>query len=627
MSDINKLLANAHQAQLEGKPEEALQLYQQALRQYPSETNLQIACGNLCVELQRFEEAAGHFRRILAFNKSPEAHNALCYALQELGNSAHQHGNYNLAEACFEEILQHQPNNAVYWYNWGNAQRELGKLQAALQSYSKSLKLDPNDADTHNNLGNVQRELGQLDLAIASYEKALQLKPDLHHALVHLVHQKQHICEWKELTYKIQIIRDWVNNHAEIQVSPFAFLSMPTTTALEQKSCASNYVKQNYTHLIAPRDSLGFTHTKKTKKKLKIGYLSADFRLHPLAFLITGLIEKHDRTKFEVFAYSYGMNDKTPARTRLEKAFDHFIDIRNLNDIDAAKKMYADQIDILLDLTGFTQSSRTGIIALNPAPISINWLGYPGTMGDYLGRPLFDYLLADKLIAPDPDYFSEKPLYLPCYQPNSPRAMGNDTQKTTHHLPEDAFVFCSFNQTFKITAEVFEIWMRLLKQTPNSVLWLLECNAWAKTNLQLEANDRGIDKNRLIFAPRVSIEAHMERHQHADLFLDTLPYNAHTTASDALSTGLPLLTCMGETFPARVAASLLQQIGLPELICDSLQQYEEKALFLASHPNELARIKQQLLTQKTQSDLFKPEVFAQQLEARFTQIWQTYLAV
>jgi len=625
MGNINKLLAKAYQAQQESNPEAALQLYQQALLQYPHELSLQIACGNLCVELQRFEEAAGHFRRILSFNKSPEARNALCYALQELGNNAHSNGRYTLAEACFEEILQHKPTNAVYWYNLGNAQRELDKPQAALQSYRKSITLNPNDADTHNNLGNVQRELGQLDLAIASYEKALQLNPNLHHALVHLVHQKQHTCDWQGLDSQIQIIRDLIKSTPEAQVSPFAFLSMPNTTALEQKTCASNYVTQNYAHLIALRNSLGFSHNEKPKKRLKIGYLSADFRLHPLAFLITELIEKHDRTQFEVFAYSYGINDETLVRKRLEQAFDHFIDIRNLDDIDAAKRIHADQIDILLDLTGFTQSSRTSIVALSPVAIHINWLGYPGSMGAYQDKPLFDYLLTDKTIAPNQDHFSEKLLYLPCYQPNNQRSTGNPTQKFTHGLPENAFVFCSFNQTFKITAEVFEIWMRLLKQTPNSVLWLLECNAWAKINLQQEAESNGVDKSRLIFAPRVPIEEHLERHKYADLFLDTLPYNAHTTASDALWMNLPVLTCMGETFPSRVAASLLQQIGLPELICDSLQHYEEKAIFLASHLDELARIKQQLSEQNTQSDLFKPERFARQLETLYKQIWQTYL--
>lgn len=620
MQDINQLLENARQAELQGNIHMALEQYGQALLQHPNELNLQITCGNLCVQLQRFEEAAGHFRRVLAFNKSPDARNALCFSLQSLGNEAHNQGNFALAAASFEEVLSHQPNNAIFWYNLGNAQRELGESQKALNSFKKAIKCDPKDADFYNNLGNVQREIGHLDLAIASYEKALELKPDLHHALVHLAHQKQHACNWNGLNAQIATIRDLVKNVPNAQVSPFAFLSMQGTTAAEQKRCASNYVAQTYAHLIEVRKTLGLTHIKAEKQKIKLGYLSADFRLHPLAFLITELIQSHNRSQFEVYAYSYGMDDKSPARKRLERAFDHFNDIKKLNDIDAAKKINADQIDILIDLTGFTQSSRTSIVALKPAPISINWLGYPGSMGEHAGEPLFDYLLADKVVAPIAANFSEKLLYLACYQPNNRREIGASTQKSAHNLPTNSFVFCCFNQTFKITSEIFAIWMRLLAKTPNSVLWLLDCNPLAKVNLRHEATSAGIDQSRLIFAPRTSIEAHLERQSHADLFLDTQPYNAHTTASDALYMGLPVLTCMGDTFPARVAASLLQAIDMRELICDSLQRYEEKALFFATNQIELTHIKQKIIAKKTASNLFNSAHFARELEAILTKL-------
>ncbi|HNV88377.1 MAG TPA: tetratricopeptide repeat protein [Methylotenera sp.] len=624
MQNVNQLLANAQQAQQQGNPDLALQHYQQVLLQYPNELNLHIVCGNLCVELQRFEESAGYFRRILsASNKNNDARNALCFALQGLGNQAHHHGRFAQAEACFEEATQHQPGNAVYWYNLGNAQRELGKPQAALTSFKKSLALNPNDADTYNNLGNVQRELGQLDKAIASYEKALQLNSGLHHALAHLVHQKQHVCDWAELDTQIQQLRNLVKNVPNAQISPFAFLAMPGTTAAEQKQCASNWVKNCYSALPATRSKLGFGKARKPNKKINIGYLSADFRLHPLAYLITELIENHDRNQFEVAAYSYGQNDKTATRRRLEQAFVHFVDIRNLNDLEAAKRINQDQVDILVDLTGFTQSSRTGIVALKPAPISINWLGYPGTMGELEGRSLFDYILADKVTAPNAADFSEQLLYLPCYQPNdSKRPVGKLTTKTEHNLPENAFVFCCFNQTFKITAEVFAVWLRLLQQVPNSVLWLLECNPWAKTNLWKEAEKVGIDKNRLIFAPRVAIAEHLVRHVHADLFLDTLPYNAHTTASDALFMRLPLLTCAGETFASRVAASLLRSVNLPELVTNSLLAYEQKALDFAQYPEKLAQLKQKLCSELEKSALFNPALFARELEQHYLHLRQ-----
>lgn len=609
--------------------ETALKHYQQALLHNPKDLDAQIMCGNLCIELGRFEEAAGYFRRIVRLLKNNmSAINALCFALQSLGNLAHQNGHFIQAEASFAEAITYLPNNAIFWYNLGNAQRELGQIQKAAASFKQSIKLDPNDADVHNNLGNILRELGQLDKAILCYETALQLNPNLHHALAHLVHQRQHICDWvgnQSITLDKQIkqLCDLVNTKSSAQVSPFAFVAMPNTTMLEQKKCASNYANTAFSHLLDLRKKLNFQHKKTAKTKLKIGYLSADFRLHPLAFLITELIENHDKTQFETFAYSYGANDKTLARKRLEKAFDHFNDITLMNDANAATKIAQDNIDILVDLTGYTQNSRTGLVVLKPAPISVNWLGFPGSMGEIkdelAGKPLFDYIIADKTIAPNTADFSEKVLYLPCYQPNnSQRPIGESSAKTSHHLPENAFVFCCFNQSFKITAEVFAVWMRILKQTPNSVLWLLDCNQWASTNLQMAAKNAGVDNNRLIFAPRTSIENHIARHAHADLFLDTLPYNAHTTASDALFMCLPVLTCIGDTFASRVAASLLERANLPELIMHSLHEYEQKALELAQNAEKLTLIKQKLDV----SQLLDAAQFARDLEQQYRHIWK-----
>lgn len=631
MENVNDILAQAQQYQNAGNLSMALQLFQQVLLQHPKELSLHIACANLCVELGRFEEAAGYFRRILNANKkNNDAKNALCYALQGLGNQAHHAANYQLAEACFEEALQFQASNAIYWYNLGNAQRELGKIQAALTSFTRSIQHDPNDADAHNNLGNIQRELGQLDKAIASYERALQLNPQLHHALAHLVHQKQHVCDWTDLEAQIAQLRDWVNTEPKAQISPFAFIAMPATTAQEQKRCASNWASNLFKNKLA--DSI-YSKPIDSANKIKIGYLSADFRLHPLAFLITELIEKHDRSRFEIVAYSYGADDKTPERKRLQKAFDAFVDIRGLNDHVAAKKIRDDQVHILVDLTGYTQTSRTGIVALKPAAIHINWLGYAGTMGEIEGeieselnnKPVFDYIIADHTIAPNPADFSEQIIYLPCYQPNdSQRPIGKSSSKASQQLPEDAFVFCCFNQTFKITPEVFDVWMRILKQVPNSVLWLLECNPWAKENLQRAATIAGIDAQRLIFAPRVPIADHLARHAHADLFLDTLTYNAHTTASDALWMGLPVLTCMGQTFASRVAASLLRRVNLPELVTNSLEEYEHKALDISYNPAKLAQMKQQLLGETKQSTIFDSQQFALELEQQYLNSWLNY---
>ncbi|MES2499147.1 MAG: tetratricopeptide repeat protein [Pseudomonadota bacterium] len=611
--------------------EAKLKHYQQVLLHNPKDLDAQIHCANLCVEVKRYEAAAGYFRRIIGVLKhNPLVTDALCFALQEMGNDAHTNGRFIQAEACFHEALQHQPVNAVYWFNLGNAQRELGKLSAALNSFNQSIKLNPNDADVHNNLGNIQRELGQLDQAIASYESALQLNPDLHHALAHLVHQKQHICDWENIDLQIKQLRHWVVTQPKAQISPFAFLSMQGTTSFEQKQCASNWANSFYGKLVQQLAGFDFTHLKTqpntSQAKLKIGYLSADFRLHPLAFLITELIENSDKARFETIAYSYGKDDKTPERRHLEKAFGNFIDIRHLSDIEAAEKIHQDGVAILVDLTGFTQNSRTGIVALKPAPVCINWLGFAGTMGEINGKPLFDYVISDKIISPNIAELSEQLLYLPCYQPNnSQRPVGKVTQKTDHNLPEDSFVFCCFNQSFKITPAIFAIWMRILQQTPDSVIWLLDCNKWACANLRKQAATAGVDEIRLIFAPRVPIAEHLARHAHADLFLDTSPYNAHTSASDALWMGLPLLTCTGETFASRVATSLLQQLDLNALITKSWQEYEQKAIFFAKNPSYLKELTFKISQKIKTASLFNPSKFVKNLEQQYLKIWQTYL--
>jgi len=612
-----------------GQTEQAINCYRKALQLNPRDIDLQNNMGNAYLELQRFEEAAGCYRRVLrALPDNPDVRGVLCNALQSYGFQCHDKGMYLQAEAAYEEAIGLNPADGASYYNLGNAQRELGKAEAALKSYRQAQKLLPDDADVSNNLGNVLRETGQLKEAVAAYQQALQLNPQLYHTRVHLVHQKQHFCDWTGLEQEVAMIRDWVKTVPQAQISPFAFLAMPGTTADEQRICADNWVSNRFAQLFANAQSADFSANCK-HRKLRVGYLSSDFRLHPLAFLISELIECHDRTQFEIYAYSNAADDKTPERKRLEKAFDHFIDIRKLSIPQAAERIRQDQIDILVDLTGFTQASRTALVALKPAPVSINWLGFPGTMGAYKGKPLFDYILTDDFVMPISEdvNFAETPLRLPvCYQPNDrKRPIGKPTTRAENGLPDDAFVFCSFNQTFKILPQVFDILMNILKERPASVLWLLECNAVAKENLQREAETRGVAADRLIFAPRVPIADHLARHQLADLFLDTLPYNAHTTASDALWMGLPLLTCTGQTFASRVAGSLLHALGMDDLITDNLDDYRQKALQLSSDADLLASIKQRLLQSRDSAPLFDTGRFAQDLEHCYQTVWQRYL--
>ncbi|MGH8742575.1 MAG: hypothetical protein ACREUN_16755, partial [Burkholderiales bacterium] len=345
----------------------------------------------------------------------------------------------------------------------------------------------------------------------------------------------------------------------------FSLLLIPSTPE-EQLQCARNYSARLERAVTRERGRLGFRFDRRPGSKLRIGYLSGDFRDHPAAYLIAELIELHDRGRFEIAAYSYGPNDGSAIRARLARAFDRFVDLSALSHADAASRIHGDRTDILLDLTGYTSRARAEILALRPAPVQVNFLGYPGTMG----AGFIDYLISNRFMTPASHaaHFSEKLVLLPgSHQVNDrQRAVAETQPRAKLGLPEKAFVFCCLNQTNKILPDVFATWMRLLLGTPSSVLWLVDNGSLATGNLRAEAEKRGVPPERLVFAPRVPIAQHLARLRAADLFLDTLPYNAHSTTSDALWVGLPVLTCVGNTFTSRMAGSMLNLIGLPELI-------------------------------------------------------------
>jgi protein O-GlcNAc transferase len=393
-------------------------------------------------------------------------------------------------------------------------------------------------------------------------------------------------------------------------------------TAEEQLTCARSFMRR--------REELQKTFIHQMKKpggRIKIGYLSEDYREHATAYLMAELFEKHDRARFEITAYSYGPDDNSPMRSRLMKAFDSFVDVRSFTDREAAQKIHDDGIDILIDLKGLTGESRYDIAAYRPAPVQVNFLGYPGTMG----ASFIDYIIADRFIIPEDQekYYSEKVVCLPdCYQPNDTHRVIAETTPTRKEcgLPEQAFVFCCFNISYKIKPQTFDIWMRLLQKLPGSVLWLFEANQSVNANLKQEAARRGIDPERLIFAPRARLPEHLARHRRADLFLDTLPINAHTTTSDALWAGLPVLTCAGNTFAGRVAGSLLKAAHLPELIVMSSAEYETLALQLAQQPEKLAAIRRKLEQTRLQMPLFDIEMFTRNLEKSYQTMWDIWQA-
>ncbi len=358
-------------------------------------------------------------------------------------------------------------------------------------------------------------------------------------------------------------------------------------------------------------------------QRLRIGYFSADFHNHATAYLIAELFESHDRNQFEIFAFSFGPTTQDKMQTRLEKSFDHFFDLSKQGDHEIAAKARELEIDIAIDLKGYTQDSRPEIFALRPAPLQVNYLGFPGTMA----APYIDYIIGDRVVTPTAHFnmYSEKVAQLAhSYQVNDSQRQIAEQIPSRHQLglPETGFVFCCFNNNFKITPDVFSLWMRLLSKVDSSVLWLFEGSHSVCHNLRLQAQKHAIDPERLIFAPRMELPEHLARHKQTDLFLDTFYYNAHTTASDALWAGLPVLTCLGNTFASRVAASLLKAIGLPELITHNHDEYEALALDLANHPEKISAIKHKLADNRLTQPLFNTALFRQQIESAYRQMWQ-----
>jgi predicted O-linked N-acetylglucosamine transferase (SPINDLY family) len=409
-------------------------------------------------------------------------------------------------------------------------------------------------------------------------------------------------------------------------VSPFTFFALPTiTTAEQQLRCARQWVDRSLQAISGPARCLARNRASGPKPKTTLGYLSADFHSHATAYLIAELFEKHDRQRFQVFGYSCGADDGSPMRRRLIKAFDRFSDLKDASFVESAQRIAADGVDILVDLKGYTQNARTQILALRPAPVQVNYLGYPGTMG----APFMDYILVDDFVVPGDQqpFFTEKLVHLPgCYQVNDSQReiSAHAPSRAECGLPEKGFVFCSFNNSYKITPDVFDVWMGLLKAVSGSVFWLFEGNRFAPANLRREAEARGVAAQRLVFAPRKPPPEHLARHRVADLFLDTFPVNAHTTASDALWAGCPVLTMAGETFVSRVAGSLLRTIGLSELVTTSLDDYQAMALRLARDAESLAGLRARLEASRRNSPLFDAGQFARNLEKAYIIMWEIY---
>jgi predicted O-linked N-acetylglucosamine transferase (SPINDLY family) len=429
------------------------------------------------------------------------------------------------------------------------------------------------------------------------------------------------IIHWENFDNQKNLMLGKIDTNEKV-VLPFPLLSIADTPS-KHRVCAETYIQDKFPQ----NNKLGIIPKRIKQNRIRLGYYSADFYIHPVAFLIAELIETHNKEKFETIAFSFGPDIKDQMRNRLSNAFDKFIDVRNKTDNEIALLSRRLEIDIAIDLVGYTSKNRTGIFSYRVAPIQINYLGYPGTMGaNYI-----DYIIADKTLIPAKSnkFYSEKIIYLPnSYQANDRTRLISDKQftKAALGLPENGFVFACFNNNYKILPSTFDLWCKILVKVEGSVLWLLDDNPIAKKNLIKEAVARGIDSTRVVFAERIELSEHLARHRQADLFLDTFPYNAHTTASDALWAGLPVLTLMGESFASRVAASLLTAIDLPELITSSQEHYEALAIELATNPAKLKEIKTKLESNRLTTPLFDTPRFTKHLEDAYTKMCKRYHA-
>jgi len=583
-------------------------LLKKATRADPNNPHVLFNYANVLHALNKTNDALVWLEKTIALSPNfADAHlnrGAILIARQEL------HG----AIAEFDRAIAIAPSSAAF-ANRGSAFKQLGQLEEAHDNYRRAVELAPSDPQNHFVLSEILTDMGRHDEALESLEKTVALNKAFPFALSKLVASRRRRADWRSFEREQSSLEEAVESR--VVIDPFTFFHVSSSPA-HQLTCARTYVAN-----LALERGAAIPKTPSPASRLRIAYMSADFRNHATANLMVGLLEKHDRTRFDITAISYGPDDGSKTRSRLKAAFEHFEDVNHLTNEDVAKLIRRLNIEVLVDLGGFTTHARPEILAHRAAPTQVSYLGFPSTTG----ASYIDYVVADRVVIPEDKqkHYAEKVVYLPhSYQPNDrDREIAAEIPSRAElGLPPDGFVFCCFNNSFKITPPIFDVWMRLLTQIDGAVLWLLGTNDIAEQNLRREASQRGVSPDRLVFAPNIELAKHLARHRLADLFLDTPYCNAHTTASDALWAGLPVLTCEGNTFASRVASSLLRAIEMPELITSSLEEYEALALKLARDPALLAETKDKLAKNRLTTPLFDTERFTRHLEAAYRTMYE-----
>jgi protein O-GlcNAc transferase len=639
-------LGNVKQAL--GKWEEAIRALEEAITLCPEFAESYYNLANVWLRQERWERAIIDLRKAIALRPD------FVQAYLNLGNAQRARGALAAAVEAYQMVIQLSPTRFEGYYNLGVVALTLGYSQQARQALETAIALCPDYLPAYNNLGCLHTRLGEYQLAVRYFKAAIARGADNHETFINLGVVLQEIGEWDQAFETLSIayhrhpevaaaawlqikqqLCDWTgvdelatgllrlvekltaetaSASADRTIPPLSLLSLPrATTPAQQRRCAELWVRGM---VAPPRPAVSAIGL----RPLRIGYLSADYGEHPVAYLIRELFASHDRGAFQIYAYALGPDDRSEIRSRLVRSVDHFRDQQLAADSETAEQIRQDKIDILIDMQGHTRGARLEILAQRPAPLQLHYLGYPGS----LGAPFIDYLIADEYVIPasQVQHFAEKILYLPgCYLVHDSQdqpGLGIQ-QRSVHRLPQDVFVFCAFSSPHKFNERMWEVWMRLLKRLPKSVLWLRDIHPQTTANLRQQARRHAVEPGRLIFAQHASRPDHLARQRLADLFLDTFPYNQHSTAADALRVGLPVITLSGEAMASRVAGSLLSSLGLPELITQSLDDYEARALQLASEPQTLSFLRERLL--HPPQPLHDGRAMARLLEAAYRRLW------
>lgn len=613
MDDLQQTLVGAIQAQERGEIAEAARLFNAALELYPGHP---AACYSLgVIALRRDDHVEAMHWANLGIAASPgyaPLHFLAGSALRSAGGAA------EAVLAHFDQAIALQPDYIEALVNSGVALRDLIRHHEALQRFNQVLAINPDHATALANCAVLLTEFKQNEQAIKMFEHLLQVQPDYDYGLGLLCFERLHICDWSDYDQSVSKIieglragRRTCKSLAVMAISDFAGDHYQAATTFGQ-------------HLYSASARPLWQGERYRHDKIRLAYISPDLREHPVGHLMAGVFEHHDKSRFELTAISLGIDDKSRLRARMLNVFDRFVDAKTMPPMQVARLMRELEIDIAVDLGAYTADSHPEILAQRPAPIQINYLGYCGTMGvDYM-----DYLIADRHVIPRDHwpYYKEKIAYLPdAYLPTdgSIEIPEQLPSRADNGLPDGGLVFCAFSHDYKISPQVFAIWMRLLQRNTGSVLWLMSRNEISRRNLLAFAQSMDVDASRIIFATRVPrVEDHLARYRLADIFLDTYPYNAHTTTADALMSGIPVVTCMGNAFHARVAGSLVQAAGLPELVTHSLQDYEALAQALAAQPERVARMKAHLRATRATSPLFDTASYCRNLEAIYVALWR-----